>query len=83
MIITNETVTWKDLEKFSPQLGGWKQYTFTGVTILVAILAYSVQRAVYKTMKSLGFRHINQMIIPSLVSINLIIALTLAFSQSF
>ena len=64
----NATITWSDLERFSPELEGWRQYTFTGMTILVAIVAYVVQRAVYKTLKRLGFRHINQIIIPSLVS---------------
>ena len=68
MALDNATITWRDLEKFSPELEGWRQYTFTGVTILVAIVAYVVQRAVYKTLKRLGFRHINQIIIPSLVS---------------
>ena len=68
MAFDNANITWRDLEKFSPELEGWRQYTFTGVTILVAIVAYVVQRAVYKTLKRLGFRHINQIIIPSLVS---------------
>ena len=57
-----------ELEYFTPKLEGWRQYVFTGAATLIAIVAFIVQRAVYRTVKRLGYRHINQIIIPSLVS---------------
>ena len=69
-IMNNSKITpmFNELEYFTPQLEGWRQYEFTGAAILVALVAFIVQRAVYRTIKRLGSRHINQIIIPSLVS---------------
>ena len=57
-----------DLELFTPQLEGWRQYVFSGSATLVAFIAFLVQRAVFRTIKCLGTRYINEIIIPSLVS---------------
>ena len=57
------------LEGFSPVLSGWKLYIFIGVSVTVMALAFVVQRAVYFSLKNLGPRPINQMIIPSQVSL--------------
>ena len=68
MTHNNMTVKWRNLEVFTPQLDGWRQYVFITSTLIVSAVAYVVQRAVYRTLKRLGSRHINQIIIPSLVS---------------
>ena len=65
---SNITLMLNELEYFTPKLEGWRQYVFTGAATLIAIVAFIVQRAVYRTIKGLGYRHINQIIIPSLVS---------------
>ena len=65
---SNITLMLNELEYFTPKLEGWRQYIFTGAATLIAIVAFIVQRAVYRTIKRLGSRHINQIIIPSLVS---------------
>ena len=58
------------LENFSPVLRGWKQYIFIGLSVTAMGLAYFVQRAVYRSLKNLGPRPINQMIIPSQVRLH-------------
>ena len=65
---SNITLMLNELKYFTPKLEGWSQYVFTGATTLIGIVAFIVQRAVYRTIKGLGYRHINQIIIPSLVS---------------
>ena len=56
-----------NFEDFSPKLVGWRKYAFTGTALVGIGLACLVQRAVYKSLKQLGARPINQMIIPSQV----------------
>ena len=55
------------LEIFSPILEGWRQYFFLGFATIISVTAFLVQRAIYRTIKRLGNRHINQMIVPSLI----------------
>ena len=57
----------ENLERFIPTLDGLRLYFFTGTGILVVGMAVVIQRAVYKSLKRLGSRPINQIIIPSLV----------------
>ena len=64
---TSTKLEWEYLELFTPKLDGIRLYTFTGTGILVVGIAIVIQRAVYKSLKSLGARPINQIIIPSLV----------------
>lgn len=68
MTHNNMTVKLRNLEVFTPQLDGWRQYVFITSSLIISAVAYVVQRAVYRTLKRLGSRHINQIIIPSLVS---------------
>ena len=63
----NETYFWEDLKIFTPKLHGWRLYVFALIASIVALTAIAIQGAVYRSLKSLGARHINQMIIPSLV----------------
>lgn len=54
-----------NLEVYTPVLEGWRQFFFSGTMGLVTLGAFFVQRAVYRTLKKLGDRYINQLIIPS------------------
>ena len=67
--MTNHTSELKleNLERFTPTLDGLRLYIFTGTGILVVGIAIVIQRAVYKSLKRLGSRPINQIIIPSMV----------------
>ena len=67
--MTNHTSELKleNLECFTPTLDGLRLYIFTGTGILVVGIAIVIQRAVYKSLKRLGSRPINQIIIPSMV----------------
>lgn len=56
-----------DLDYFTPELEGYPSLIFMALVILVFLTAFVVQRAVFKTLKRLGSRYINQMIIPSQV----------------
>ena len=55
------------LERFTPKLNGWKLYIFTVSSVLVAVISTIVQVTVYRSLKRLGPRSINQMIIPNQV----------------
>ena len=66
----NSSLSFGDLENFSPMLIGWRKYFFTGSALTCVALAYLVQRAVHRSLKQLGSRPINQMIIPSQVNMN-------------
>ena len=61
-------LSFEELEDFSPNLKGWRQYFFIGVSMVAIGLAIVVQKAVYNLLKN-NPRAINQMIIPSQVSI--------------
>ena len=69
----NSSLSYEDLENFSPLLIGWRKYFFTGSAVICVALAYLVQRAVHRSLKQLGTRPINQMIIPSQVNMNTIL----------
>ena len=71
----NSSLSFEDLENFSPMLIGWRKYFFTGSALICVVLAYLVQRAVHRSLKQLGTRPINQMIIPSQVNMNTIFPL--------
>ena len=64
---TNDSLYLYEMENFSPNLLGWEKYIFTGSALVTIGLAFLVQKAVYKSLKQLGDRPINQMIIPSQV----------------
>ena len=56
-----------NLEIFSPILKGWRLYLFLGFAAIISLAAFLVQRAIYRTIKRLESRHINLMIVPSLI----------------
>ena len=58
----------EDLNVFTPELEGWSLYLFTVSSIATTIISLVTQITVYRSLKRLGPRHINQMIIPSQVS---------------
>ena len=62
-------LSFDELNDFSPNLKGWRRYFFIGVSMITIILALIVQKAIYKSLKNLGPRPINKMIIPSQVCI--------------
>lgn len=62
-----------NMEDFTPELKGWKLGIFLGATVTLVALAILVQATVYQTMKRLGSRVINQMIIPSQVNLELML----------
>ena len=67
MITNNSLILTQTLEFFTPKLNGWKLNVLVGSASVIALIAIMIQSAVYRSLKSLGSRHINQMIIPSLV----------------
>ena len=67
MEIQNLTYNLQDLEVFTPQLQGWRLYVFTLSTVAVAIASLVAQTTVYRSLKRMGSRPINQMILPSQV----------------
>ena len=58
----------EDLNIFTPELKGWSLHLFTVSSIAIAIMAIVTQITVYRSLKRLGPRPINQLIIPSQVS---------------
>lgn len=58
----------EDLNIFTPELKGWRLHLFTVSSIAIAIIAIVTQITVYRSLKRLGPRPINQLIIPSQVS---------------
>ena len=68
--MTNITLNYdlEDLNVFTPELKGWRLYLFTASSMAIAIISLVTQITVYKSLKRMGPRHINQMIIPSQVS---------------
>jgi hypothetical protein len=64
---TNDSLYLYEMENFSPNLFGWEKYIFTGSALGTIGLAFLVQKAVYQSLKQIGDRPINQMIIPSQV----------------
>ena len=70
MITNNSLIVTQTLEYFTPKLNGWKLSVLVGSASIIALIAIMIQSAVYRSLKSLGSRHINQMIIPSLVKVS-------------
>ena len=70
MITNNSLIVTQTLEIFTPKLNGWKLSVLVGSASIIALIAIMIQSAVYRSLKSLGSRHINQMIIPSLVKVS-------------
>ena len=69
----------EDLNIFTPELKGWSLHLFTVSSIAIAIIAIVIQITVYRSLKRLGPRPINQMIIPSQVSKILILQYYMLF----
>jgi hypothetical protein len=67
MSYTNYSLYLYEMKNFSPNLFGCEKYIFTGSALVTIGLAFLVQRAVYKSLKQIGDRPINEMIIPSQV----------------
>ena len=63
----NDSLYLYEMENFSPNLFGLEKYIFSGSALVTIGLAFLVQKAVYKSLKQIGDRPINQMIIPSQV----------------
>ena len=57
----------EDLDLFTPILKGWSSHLFTVLSIATVIISLVTQITVYRSLKRLGPRHINQMIIPNQV----------------
>ena len=66
-MFANDSFYLYEMENFSPNLFGWEKYIFSGSALVTVGLAFLVQKAVYKSLKQIGDRPINQMIIPSQV----------------
>ena len=56
------------LEDYTPLLYGWLYLFHTATIILIFYIGYKIHRALIKTFNRLGSRHINSIIIPTLVS---------------
>ena len=58
----------EDLNIFTPELKGWSLHLFTVSSIAIVIITIITQITVYRSLKRLGPRPINQLIVPSQVS---------------
>ena len=56
------------LEEYTPLLYGWLYVFHTATIIFILYIGYKIHRALLKTFNRLGSRHINSIIIPTLVS---------------
>ena len=83
MITNNSLILTQTLDFFTPKLNGWKLNVLVGSASIIALIAIMIQSAVYRSLKSLGSRHINQMIIPSLVkfSFNIYLFINVFFNS--
>ena len=68
MNTTKSIIISDDFSRFTPELSGLRQIVFTCTIIFVVITALLFQRAIYKSLKRLGSRTINQMIVPTQVN---------------
>lgn len=64
-------ILFEDIEDFTTLLNDWKKAIFTILAFFAAFLAFFVQKAVFRALKKLGSRAINQMIIPTQIMINI------------
>ena len=56
------------LEEYTPLLYGWLYLFHTAAIIFILYIGYKIHRALLKTFNRIGSRHINTIIIPTLVS---------------
>ena len=64
-------VSENDLHEFTPLLKGWSAYIFVLTTLMVCKITMVVQRAVFLTFRKMGSRHINIIIHPCLILLNI------------
>ena len=78
--ISNQVETC-DFEEYTPLIDGWLFYLHTGMIFIIVCASFKIQRALIRTFKKLGSRHINSIVVPTIVSFekSRIIALLLSF----
>ena len=57
-----------DLEEYTPVIDGWLFYLHTGMIFIIVWASFKIQRALIRTFKKLGSRHINSIVVPTIVS---------------
>ena len=65
LIISN--LTFDEIREFTPRIHGWLNPAINILTLVLCYGCFIVHRAVYRTLKRLGPRYINTIIIPSMV----------------
>ena len=58
----------ENIHPYSPLLCGWVWSLHNGMIMLILWINYRLQRAILKAFKNMGPRHINSIIIPSMIS---------------
>ena len=57
-----------ELEEYTPLIDGWLFYLHTGMIFIIVWASFKIQRALIRTFKKLGSRHINSIVVPTIVS---------------
>ena len=57
-----------ELEEYTPVIDGWLFYLHTGMIFIIVWASFKIQRALIRTFKKLGSRHINSIVVPTIVS---------------
>ena len=65
--ISNQVETC-DFEEYTPLIDGWLFYLHTGMIFIIVCASFKIQRALIRTFKKLGSRHINSIVVPTIVS---------------
>ena len=65
--ISNQVETC-DFEEYTPLIDGWLFYLHTGMIFIIICASFKIQRALIRTFKKLGSRHINSIVVPTIVS---------------
>ena len=61
-------LTFQDLETYTPLIKGWLNPVFNSFVFSFVIIVFLVHKAIYKAFKRLGQRHINEILVPTMVS---------------
>ena len=57
-----------EFEEYTPLIDGWLFYLHTGLIFIIVCASFKIQRALIRTFKKLGSRHINSIVVPTIVS---------------
>ena len=68
-MLNEYNITLLDLELYTTQLFGGLNVLYNFLAIMIGVMSILIHKSTYRLLKRLGNRHINMLIIPSMVSI--------------